>query len=138
MNDALWRVFERTTYGTPDARFELGAAPKGAPSWASGPWGIVTAWNPRGARTDVAANEAAQLDLRRSVEALGLPVIEGVNGEGEWEEPSLIVLGVSLRAARELGARFDQAAIVWGHGRRAAIVACRGRGVHCGWVRSLL
>ncbi|PYE54743.1 DUF3293 domain-containing protein [Deinococcus yavapaiensis] len=134
MNEDLWRAFEQATYGTREERFALSDAPSGRPSWANGTWGIVTAWNPSGERTPERLNEWRQGELRRGVEALGRSPLDGVNGEGEWEEASLIVVGASLREVRTLGARFDQAAVVWGVGRRVAVVACGDVGVRRAWV----
>ena len=50
------------------------------------------------------------------------PFLPGVNGEGEWAEPSFILPGLSLRQAAELARRFRQAAILFGVGRRVTLV----------------
>ncbi|WP_245896132.1 DUF3293 domain-containing protein [Deinococcus irradiatisoli] len=93
----------------------------------------MTAWNPQGERQDRRRNEAAQARLR--AELIGWPQREGVNGEAEWAEPSLIVLDLPLHRAAELGARFDQAAVLWGVGRRAALVWCRPLRLERCWLR---
>lgn len=82
----------------------------------------MTAWNPQGRPCDGASNNAAQEQLRAAL--VGWPFLEGVNGEGEWTEPSLIVPGLGLRQAAQFGQRFRQAAVLWGVGRRAALVWC--------------
>lgn len=122
----LRRLFLATSYGTPRERFGLGPARAGSapPGWATrgAAWAIVTAWNPGGWQGDRARNEAAQRDLELLVRRSGCPVLDGVNGEGEWAEPSLIVLGASQEQAREWAASFGQAAALWGQGARAALV----------------
>jgi hypothetical protein len=99
----------------------VGAAP---PSWAQGgeTWAILTAWNPGAAQRDRAANETDQRRLELRVIREGQAFLHGVNGEGEWAEPSLIVIGASWTQARDWAAEFEQAAALWGQGARAALV----------------
>jgi hypothetical protein len=91
-------------------------------------WAFVTAWNPRSQRVPLAANEAAQRRLREHVAAAGWTsyVGAGVPARADWDpEPSLLVLGVSLDAARSLGEAFEQNAIVAGErGGPARLVDC--------------
>lgn len=87
-------------------------------------WAILTAWNPQGLARGRASNIKAQQQLRAAL--LGWPQLAGVNGAGEWAEPSLIVTGPHLRQAARLGQRFGQAAVLWGVGGRAALVWCAG------------
>jgi len=119
---ALRRAFLDTRYGTAGERLRLSHQPGLPPPW-SGPglcWAILTAWNPQGQQQDPASNAEAQGRLRAAL--VGWPLVEGVNGEGQWAEPSLIVPGLGLRQAARLGQHFGQAAVLWGVGRRAALV----------------
>ncbi|GGM15669.1 hypothetical protein GCM10010841_25070 [Deinococcus aerophilus] len=50
------------------------------------------------------------------------PFRMGINGDGGWAEPSVILSRVSLREAAALGRHFGQAAVLFGVGRRAALV----------------
>lgn len=122
----LCAVFLATSYGAAGKRFGLSRTAKGAapPSWAAGgeTWAIVTAWNPEAVQRDPAANEADQRRLEARVIQEGHTFLCGVNGEGEWAEPSLIVLGASWQQARDWAAEFRQAAALWGEGARAALV----------------
>ncbi|MFC6748314.1 DUF3293 domain-containing protein [Deinococcus aquaticus] len=133
---ALRAAFRATRYGPPGARVALtgnGPAPAllgslsgSLPDWTAGRWAIVTAWNPWGQMQPRARNDAAHTALLAQATAwAGAPdrtVLEALNGEGEWREPSLVLRGPSLREAARLGLAFGQAAVLYGCGRRAALV----------------
>ncbi len=124
MPDADLRLaFLNTTYGTADGRFRLTDRP-GLPSpvLPAGSWAILTAFNPNARPQDAASNEAAQGELRLAL--AGFEWQPGINGEGPWTEPSLIVAGLPLGPALALGRQFGQVALLWGCGRRAALVWC--------------
>jgi hypothetical protein len=77
---------------------------------------FVTAYNPLGRLQSRAENEHAHLRLRTEIQASGLRCVHGAGFDpsGRWQpEPSLLVVGISLDDARELGARYGQNAIVW-------------------------
>ena len=64
------------------------------------------------------ANEAAHRRLRQELEAKGFSVWEGIGEDSaaNWPaEPSLLVLGIGKKEAREIGRRYGQLAIVVGH-----------------------
>ena len=132
----LRRAFLETTYGTAERRVRLDLQ-RGHPSppvWATCQrWAILTAWNPHGAQQSAALNDAAQARLR--AELSGQNLLEGVNGVGEWAEASLIVPGLGLRRALELGQRYAQAAVLWGVGLRAALVWCESAHIQRLWLR---
>ena len=102
----------------------LGHSPGSAPTWAAPGqrWAILTAWNPHGERRGRLQNVAAQAQLLAEVAAW--PHLTGVNGQGQWAEQSALVLGLGLSEAVKLGRRYQQAALVWGVGQRAALVWC--------------
>ncbi|GGK86167.1 DUF3293 domain-containing protein [Deinococcus radiotolerans] len=119
----LRSAFLTTSYGRANERVQLtGSGPDLRPDWAAPGerWAILTAWNPGGRQAELAVNAARQAALTREVH-LWSP-LPGWNGEGAWREDTLIVRGMPLRAAVTLGAQFGQAAVVWGVGRRAALV----------------
>ena len=91
------------------------------PPWAAGgkSWAIVTAWNPHGLRHPDSHNAEA---ARRLLLAWTSPSFPVVNGEEPWAEEALLLPGARLRDAVTLGRRFGQAAIVFGVGRRTALV----------------
>ena len=77
---------------------------------------FISACNPLGELQGAAANEAAHARLAAELEAAKIDAIEGegVHPAGGWPaEKSLFALGVDLDAARELGARHRQNAVVW-------------------------
>lgn len=115
-------AFLATTYGTPGERFRLSGERGSVPRWARGRWAVVTAWNPGGRRAGDGDNARAGAALRVRVTAAGLSPLPAVNGEGEWEEPALIVPGATLRQAAGWGGEFGQAAVLWGTGARVALV----------------
>ncbi|WP_243398124.1 DUF3293 domain-containing protein [Deinococcus koreensis] len=124
------RGFLAAGYGRPGERFRLAAFPAGGPgsgpasqgmSWApvGRRWAVVTAWNPGGRRASGEHNETAQRTLSQRWKGAAL---DGLNGEGAWAEPALILLDAPLTEALRLGREFDQAAILYGVGRRVALV----------------
>ncbi|NTX99552.1 DUF3293 domain-containing protein [Deinococcus sp. JMULE3] len=129
----LRAAFLGSSYGRAGERLTLsprgpGALPDcsgpdwSAPSWTApgGRWAIVTAWNPAGRMADAVLNARRQAELAGEVGRWS--PLPGWNGDGEWREDTLILRGVPLREAARLGRRFGQAAVVWGVGRRAALV----------------
>jgi hypothetical protein len=76
---------------------------------------FITAWNPIGQRCDTAANVRRQEDLAHELTKLGLQFVDGigVHPTSNWAEPSFLALGLSLDVAKELGARYQQNAIIW-------------------------
>lgn len=128
-DDRLRAAFLASRYGTAAQPVTLGAEriPAFTPAWAASRWGVVTAWNPAGQAQGRAANRAAQARLR--VAAARWSGKDGVNGDGDWQEPTLILTGISLRDVAALGEAFGQAAVLWGSGARAALVWLPASGV---------
>lgn len=124
MQDALRAAFRTTEYrfATPDGELllkvdepnpALGALLRrfGASSMA-----VVTAFNPRALRQEDTANHAAQARLVGVVTGRGYSFIAGRNEDpgGTWPvEESLLIMDISLPAASELAASFDQLAFLW-------------------------
>lgn len=77
---------------------------------------FITACNPLGQIVEDAVNADRQAGLARELEARNLTFIPGVgqHPSNEWPgEASFLVLGLSLEAAKALGAKYEQNAIVW-------------------------
>ena len=76
---------------------------------------FITAFNPFGQAQSAEANQAAQFLLGEHLRALSRHVIEGAGyPSGDWPpELSFFALGIDEGAARQLGRRFDQDAVVW-------------------------
>ena len=77
---------------------------------------IITAYNPYSAEQTEAGNQAAQNRLTDMLILHGyrlLPAI-GRSSDGNWEEASILVLGISYELAKAFGTYFQQNAIVFG------------------------
>ena len=77
---------------------------------------FITAWNPCGERTSDTENQAAQQKLLAEIKALGFACLdgEGRDSAGQWPaEPSFLVLGISLEAAKTLAGNFHQNGFVY-------------------------
>lgn len=76
---------------------------------------FVTAWNPYSRKCDDKTNAELQKRLTGELTSRGLRFLNGVgrHPSSDWAEPSVLVLGVSLEAAKRLGVRYEQNAIVW-------------------------
>ena len=75
----------------------------------------LTAWNPRSKPTSIARNKAAQRTLEAEVASRGWRFLfgEGVGSDRSWApESSILVLGISIKAACGIGRKYGQNAIV--------------------------
>jgi hypothetical protein len=77
---------------------------------------FVTAFNPFSINVGEAANTARQVELAKELNRRNLIYFDGIgkHPSGEWAaEPGYFVLGLSLEAAKVLGKKYDQNAVVW-------------------------
>jgi hypothetical protein len=76
---------------------------------------FITAFNPFGQAQSAEANRAAHFGLGEHLRTLSPHVIEGAGYPADdWApELSYFALGIDEVAARDLGRRFDQDAVVW-------------------------
>ena len=77
---------------------------------------FVTACNPFGRLLGARENARRHAALGRALLARGAPCVEGVGAhpDGRWPgEPSYLVFGTTAAAARALGARLEQNALLW-------------------------
>lgn len=76
---------------------------------------FLTAWNPYSRKCNDETNANLQKALADELRVRSLHFVPGVgrHPSSEWAEPSFRVLGISLEAAKELGNRHGQNAIVW-------------------------
>ena len=126
------------TYGPPGQRFRLAGEPAGRASWAAWlSWALITAENPGGQRVTAHENSMASIRLRAELRARGLTYLSAVNGEGEWAEAACLVRDLPLGGALELARAFGQAALLWGVGRRAALIGVAPLQLRRAWVALL-
>lgn len=77
---------------------------------------LITAHNPGGQKQSRWKNQCAQRALIHQLDDLGLPQLPGSNFDRAhaWPpEPTRLVLGIPLPLAQEIGAQFQQDAILW-------------------------
>jgi hypothetical protein len=77
---------------------------------------FITAWNPCGEQVSDTENRAAQQRLLAEIKALGFACLdgEGRDPSGRWPaEPSFLVFGISLEAAKKLAGQFHQNGFVY-------------------------
>ncbi len=77
---------------------------------------FVTAFNPFSQELTADENHCRQAELAKELTRRGLEFVEGVgqHPSGNWPgEPSFLVFGLKLEAAKSLGISFDQNAIIW-------------------------
>lgn len=77
---------------------------------------FLTAYNPFAQKVDETSNQSRQEDLRQELSSRSLIFLpgEGQHPTNGWPaEPSVLVLGLSLEAAKVMGRKYEQAAIVW-------------------------
>ena len=77
---------------------------------------FITACNPFSQETHETVNAARQAELAKDLSKRNLTFFDGVgkHPSGDWPaEPSYFVLGLSLEAAKVLGKKYNQNAIVW-------------------------
>jgi hypothetical protein len=76
----------------------------------------VTACNPFSAELSDEENRTRKAGLEQDLRARGLRYLPGIGrhpSNGWPGEPSFLVLGIDLSAAKALGVRLEQNAIVW-------------------------
>jgi hypothetical protein len=77
---------------------------------------FITACNPYSRDIGETANAERQAKLHLELTRHNLPFLEGIgkHPSGSWPaEPSYLVLSVSLEAAKTIGKKYEQNAIVW-------------------------
>ncbi|MGH7739488.1 MAG: DUF3293 domain-containing protein [bacterium] len=90
---------------------------------------FITAYNPRGQKISAVQNRKAQKalleDIREKKYAF-IPAL-GKDPKGEWDgEPSFLVFGISLKAAKDLGRKYRQNAILFaGRNGRPRLILLR-------------
>jgi hypothetical protein len=80
---------------------------------------FVTACNPFSAELSDEENQARQTGLEQDLRARSLCFLPGIGqhpSNGWPGEPSFLVLGIDLPAAKALGVRLEQNAIAWAGG----------------------
>jgi hypothetical protein len=77
---------------------------------------FITACNPFSAKLSREQNAKRQSELAKQLRQRGLPFVDGIGQHpaNEWDgEPSFLIFGLALEAAKSLGIRLEQNAILW-------------------------
>jgi hypothetical protein len=127
-DDALLQAYRATCYhvSAPGnalqlrvGQYDAGLAKLLREAWVDSA-ALITAWNPDSELRDRSVNEAAQRALVQQLSAAGHPCLAGRNVPDDkstdartWIEDSVLVLEVTLEAAREIAARCGQLAFLW-------------------------
>lgn len=81
---------------------------------------LLTAWNPGAEPTAIARNESLQQQLVAAMVGEGYACLDAVNEPFDdatdsrvWREPSVLVLGITLRQSHHAAVRFGQLGFVW-------------------------
>lgn len=77
---------------------------------------FITAWNPLSQQLSATENEERHQALMAEIKSRSLSFLpgEGKHPSNNWPaEQSVLVMGLSLEAAKTLGRRFEQNAVVW-------------------------
>ena len=77
---------------------------------------FITAWNPYSKSLSDEENQARNAQLKNELNIRSLEFIDGFGQDpaGQWSgEDSFLVLGISLETSKNLGAQFEQNAVVW-------------------------
>jgi hypothetical protein len=76
---------------------------------------IITPYNPKSTQLTAEQNEARLLTLKNQLLKLGLPYLDSVSSDqqGEWLEYGVLVLGIDLIKACEIGREYRQNAVIY-------------------------
>ncbi len=77
---------------------------------------FITGWNPYSREVSETENRDRQKELATELARRSLAFLEGIgqHPSNNWPgEESLLILGLDLEAAKTLGGRYEQNAIVW-------------------------
>jgi hypothetical protein len=120
IDEGLISAYLRTRYEVWAPRFtiRIGEWHPALDAWLGGQcWAFITAWNPGSQPLPAEENRRRQSELEDALSKGGWRYFPGagVPEKDDWQpEESLLVTGISLEDALEVGRRFSQHAILWG------------------------
>lgn len=76
---------------------------------------ILTPYNPKSMKLSIEENEARLLLFKNQLLTLGLPYLDTVSSDqqGDWLEYGVLILGIDLIKAREIGQKYEQNALIY-------------------------
>jgi hypothetical protein len=123
---AFSEAYTKALYKTPTLTFTLSNHPTQTILFNNKPYSIITAHNPYSQKLSKAENEQRHEQLESILQERGLEHLPstGESPDGSWCEEGFIIFDISLEDALDIGKRFEQHAIVYGQGNRAALAWC--------------
>lgn len=120
------QVYTRAIYKTKDIAFTLTDKPSSTILFNNRPYSIITAYNPYSQKLSKEENEERHKELEILLQERGLEhhFSTGESPDGLWIEEGFIIFDTSLDDALEIGKHFEQHAILYGQGNRAALAWC--------------
>ncbi|MCV2422733.1 DUF3293 domain-containing protein [Paucibacter sp. DJ4R-1] len=76
----------------------------------------ITAWNPLGIDQEIGVNTQRNMDLAAELRTRSLASFEGIGQHPSNQQPgeeSYLIFGLTLEAAKTLGTKWEQNAIIW-------------------------
>ncbi|MGL4611446.1 MAG: DUF3293 domain-containing protein [Trueperaceae bacterium] len=123
---AFSEAYALALYKTPTLTFTLSETPDNTVLFSNRPYAIITAHNPYSQKLSLQENNQRHEQLENILLARRLEhsPSTGESPDGSWCEEGFIVFDILLEDALEIGRYFEQHAIVYGQGNRAALAWC--------------
>jgi hypothetical protein len=120
------QAYARAIYKTKDIAFTLTDKPNPTLLFNNRPYAIITAHNPYSQKLSKEENDQRHEQLEKILQERGFEhhLSTGESPDGSWIEEGFIIFDISLDDALTIGKRFEQHAIVYGQGNRAALAWC--------------
>jgi hypothetical protein len=120
------QAYAQALYKTPTLTFTLTNNSTETILFNNKPYSIITAHNPYSQKLSKEENEQRHEQLEEILQERKLEhsPSTGESPDGSWIEEGFIIFDISLEDALAIGKRFEQHAIVYGQGNRAALAWC--------------
>ena len=123
IDPALWETYEKTHFivqSTPEFVLKIGQYSEEIKQLfkhhSLSTAAFITAYNPFSQQLSQDENLERQANLVKEIQSRGLNLLQGLGQDPDhkWEdEPSVLVLGIALEAAKKLSRTYEQNAFVW-------------------------
>jgi len=123
IDPALWEAYKKTHFivqSTPEFVLKIGQYSEELKHLLThhslSTAAFITAYNPFSQQLSEGENFKRQEKLVKEIQSRGLNLIQGLGQDPDhkWEgEPSVLVLGIALEAAKKLARSYEQNAFVW-------------------------
>jgi hypothetical protein len=120
------QAYAQAIYKTKDIAFTLTEKPNPTLLFNNHSYAVITAHNPYSQKLSCEENKGRHEQLEKILQERGLEhhFSTGESPDGSWIEEGFIIFDISLDDALAIGKQFEQHAIVYGQGNRAALAWC--------------